>query len=688
MNKILYLSGVSICTLLLVFSFSTFKFTDMTKGWTSFTASISSSEWGNAYVSDEWYSPPISNNIPNYNINTSILSPEWGFENMINSAILPLKSASLIGSSGDTDTRKCAIILSNGYGSTGTFANSAQEIIKLATDNLNKEISSITVLPLSNFAATIGKKARTQAGSILQADANTKVLVAVHSIAAIGAFNYPYTGANSANVKYLLYDPPYATNPVSTLTPIWIALFPDIGFLGEISNGGQIKIAKNNGIASSADIINWTNGYAFRLVRNAENKEYNQKITENHEKFKNDLFALAKIYYWVKNNCPETKPVTCSGYEFTPWSPSPCPTSGKQTRSIIKKYPAGCDSSSAKLTRSCTPVIECTSFKYSPWIPDPCYTSKTQKRTIIEKYPEGCTVLEPKALSRNCPPPPPPTCTFTYSNWTPEDCSYYEDQTRTITGKYPSGCVGGTPGRLSRPCDDCGYGCHPPTFSDWSPCSATAVQPIGFRNRTSSCACVPYEELFEQCAYIIHAKPVIYLYPTQIERVRVQLDYKGKLIADYPEYNYDTNGWKVTAHPDGTIINSDGKEYSYIFWEGIPDKEIDYDLSKGFIVKGEDTVNFLQQTLSKMGLIPKEYNEFIVYWYPKMKDNAYNLIHFAEEEYTDIATLTITPKPDSMLRVFMVYKPLEEPVQIQEQDLKSFERKGFTVVEWGGAELK
>jgi len=89
-----------------------------------------------------------------------------------------------------------------------------------------------------------------------------------------------------------------------------------------------------------------------------------------------------------------------------------------------------------------------------------------------------------------------------------------------------------------------------------------------------------------------------------------------------------------------------------------------------------------------MGLSPKEYNEFIVYWYPRMQNNPYNLIHFADTQYTETAPLTINPIPDAMLRVFMVYKPLQEEISIKEQPLKPFERKGFTVIEWGGTEIK
>ena len=105
------------------------------------------------------------------------------------------------------------------------------------------------------------------------------------------------------------------------------------------------------------------------------------------------------------------------------------------------------------------------------------------------------------------------------------------------------------------------------------------------------------------------------------------------------------------------------------------------------MVKGSETREFLQTTLADIGLTPKEYNEFIVYWYPKMKDNAYNLIHFVGKQYTDTAPLTITPAPDSMLLVFMVYKPLTKPIDITPQTFTPFERNGFTVVEWGGASI-
>jgi len=50
--------------------------------------------------------------------------------------------------------------------------------------------------------------------------------------------------------------------------------------------------------------------------------------------------------------------------------------------------------------------------------------------------------------------------------------------------------------------------------------------------------------------------------------------------------------------------------------------------------------------------------------------------------------MNISPISDSMLRVFMAYVPLEEAVDIEPQQLNTFERKGFTVVEWGGSKVQ
>lgn len=174
-------------------------------------------------------------------------------------------------------------------------------------------------------------------------------------------------------------------------------------------------------------------------------------------------------------------------------------------------------------------------------------------------------------------------------------------------------------------------------------------------------------------------KPVIYLYPETEQEVDVHLEIDGEFAFTYPAYR---DGWHVVARPDGTLLHQ-GKEYSYLFWEA------DYlncipDFTHGFVVRREDTVSFLQTTLASIGLTPREYNEFIVYWAPKLMANPCNKITFVQKQYTDAAKLTISPEPDSILRVFMAYAPAPPDLQLKPQTFYPFVRKGFTVVEWGG----
>jgi hypothetical protein len=178
-------------------------------------------------------------------------------------------------------------------------------------------------------------------------------------------------------------------------------------------------------------------------------------------------------------------------------------------------------------------------------------------------------------------------------------------------------------------------------------------------------------------------KPALYLYPAQVTNVRVRLVYQGQLTCTYPAYE---DGWDVLAFPDGRLINlADGCEYSYLYWEG--ETSAAFDFSQGFVVRGEDTAAFLQEKLAFMGLLPREYNEFIVYWLPEMQKNPYNLISFQDEAYTRLAGLEIEPQPDSLLRVFMAYKPLAQAIPIEAQELQPFARAGFSVVEWGGSRV-
>lgn len=182
-------------------------------------------------------------------------------------------------------------------------------------------------------------------------------------------------------------------------------------------------------------------------------------------------------------------------------------------------------------------------------------------------------------------------------------------------------------------------------------------------------------------------KPVIYLYPEKTQDVSLKLNYNGQLEFTYPEYK---SGWNVTAHPDGTI-ESNGKEYNYLFWDGKMDSEkLKFDVNEGFVVSSTELTSFLDSTLTLMGLNSKETADFITYWAPMMMPKHKNYIHFMwNKDYDQIATINVSPKPNSQFRLFMVwtiFPPDGMPTVFIPQTLPQFERKGFTLIEWGGSE--
>lgn len=50
--------------------------------------------------------------------------------------------------------------------------------------------------------------------------------------------------------------------------------------------------------------------------------------------------------------------------------------------------------------------------------------------------------------------------------------------------------------------------------------------------------------------------------------------------------------------------------------------------------------------------------------------------------------LKFSKTPDTLIRVMMAFKTLDEKIDVKEQKLTPILRSGFTVVEWGGTEIK
>lgn len=176
-------------------------------------------------------------------------------------------------------------------------------------------------------------------------------------------------------------------------------------------------------------------------------------------------------------------------------------------------------------------------------------------------------------------------------------------------------------------------------------------------------------------------KPIIYLYP-EIERdISIKLGFKDNITVSYPKYN---DGWKVKAKPDGTLIEyGTNRELYALYYENL--NAIDFNIKKdGFVVSKEDVVPFLEEKLEILGLNSKEIQEFIIYWLPILEKNKYNYIRFAtNEEIEQNMPLNVEPSPDTIIRVLMTFKGLNEKIDVSEQELVTPIRNGYTVVEWG-----
>lgn len=187
---------------------------------------------------------------------------------------------------------------------------------------------------------------------------------------------------------------------------------------------------------------------------------------------------------------------------------------------------------------------------------------------------------------------------------------------------------------------------------------------------------------------IIEAKPIIYIYPTTTTEVEVKMGNPERLTCTYPKYN-EEKGWKVIAKPNGELEDKEtGRKLYALYWEGqnIKDYTKENDkIKEGFCIEGKDTAKFLEEKLKILGLNEREAEEFIVYWLPQMEKNKYNYIRFQSmEEINENMPLEITPNPETLIRVVMEWKGLDEKIETKEQQLQEVERKGYTVVEWGG----
>ena len=204
--------------------------------------------------------------------------------------------------------------------------------------------------------------------------------------------------------------------------------------------------------------------------------------------------------------------------------------------------------------------------------------------------------------------------------------------------------------------------------------------------------------------YDLLDKPAIYVYGNkdsneQIQNYTVSLttnNENNKIKTIYPNATIDGNtySWNISVDKNKSGLVYDNQNYDYLFWDA--ESNIDFEFNNGFCIKGSNTKDFLEEKLYSMGLNEKEVHDFVVYWLPIMQNNDYNLISFVGMDKNDTYNKDFDlqllddgiPVGDSF-RVIMVWKSVDEKIDIEEQTLPHFNRptnKPY-MIEWGGCEI-
>ncbi|RJQ35907.1 hypothetical protein C4559_06115 [Candidatus Microgenomates bacterium] len=179
-----------------------------------------------------------------------------------------------------------------------------------------------------------------------------------------------------------------------------------------------------------------------------------------------------------------------------------------------------------------------------------------------------------------------------------------------------------------------------------------------------------------------HCKPAIYLYPEEKTKVNVKVNTKG--FFTYTDPLYPQNGWDATAYPDGKIIVGN-KNYEYLYYESkIPDNLIEKPKT-GFVVKFIDLPSLFSDVLPKLGLSPKQTLDFKTYWEKNLPYSPYYFVGVMNEKnIDDFEPLIISPKPATIIRVRLYFEAIKQDLEIQKPEILTPQKKGFSVVEWGG----
>jgi hypothetical protein len=187
-----------------------------------------------------------------------------------------------------------------------------------------------------------------------------------------------------------------------------------------------------------------------------------------------------------------------------------------------------------------------------------------------------------------------------------------------------------------------------------------------------------YAIVHEDVRFPMMAEPILYAYAEEPTDLSIRFGPALRVRATHPSTDV---GWDVRVLGDG-LLEVDERPIDRLFWDGtsvrFPAPE------RGWMVRGDDLEDFLQETLVELGLRGREVDEAIEAWLPSVAGAPWVRVGlFPRKTIDDVAPLTFDPVPDALLRVMVELTPMDMPVPVDPPVIEPFERNGLTVVEWG-----
>ena len=189
--------------------------------------------------------------------------------------------------------------------------------------------------------------------------------------------------------------------------------------------------------------------------------------------------------------------------------------------------------------------------------------------------------------------------------------------------------------------------------------------------------------------------------------------------------------WSVSAQPNRRLVENDTHlEPSYLLWEAESNSSIppspplnptdaftehfdpaypvlNYDTPTAVLLPFAELLPYLDATLKSLSLHTAARNDFITYWLPKLATKPFIAFQFLPQAaYERAAELEVTPKPDVVTRVFMLFRGLAadealsatwEPARVLAANVdwvgvvgvrkEAWDEALFRVLEWGAMEV-